>query len=185
MTRKILILLLLLPACLYSINGLLSCSLAPYDAWVCKMSLYVDGNTEKDTANMLTVRYLYFTAFPQATCSHWPLPGLNTVYASKRCANWQNGIDSGSIRLTMNRPLVCDNDTIAANTNLLSHPSFSKYAGFRKSSGDCVGMVYSLRCSDALLNATWQNTGYYTMYASCNTTNGQLLTDSLIVSWKL
>ncbi len=183
MTRKILLLLLLLPACLYSLNGLLSCKLTPYDAWVCKMTLYADGKTEKDTVDIITTHNLYFTAFPQATCSHWSIPGISTAYASKRCANWQNGIDSTSIKLTLNRALVCDTDTIAANTNLLSHPSFSRYAAFRKSSGDCAGIVYTLRCTDALLNATLRNTGYYTMYASCSTTNGQLLTDSLVVLW--
>jgi hypothetical protein len=184
MTRKILLLLLLLPAGLYCLNGLLSCTLTPYDAWVCKMDLYADGKTDKDTVDILPTRYLYFTAFPQTTCGRWSIPGVSTAYANKRCANWQNGIDSGSIRLSLNRPLICDSDTIAANTNLLSRPSFTRYTRFRKTSGDCSGIVYSLQCTDELLNATLRNTGYYTMYASCNTTNGQLLSDSLTVLWR-
>lgn len=182
MTRKILW-LLALPTVLYLTNFLLSCGLAPYDAWVCKMTLYTDGNTGKDTVTITNGTYLYFSAFPQATCSRLVLPGINTAYANKKCANWQNGIDAASLRLTLNRPIVCGADTIAAFTDLLSRPSFSQFARFSKTSGDCAGIVYSLRCSKELMNAIERESGYYTMYAYCTTTNGTPLSDSLAVLW--
>jgi hypothetical protein len=180
MTRKIL-LLLALPTALYLTNFLLSCGLAPYDAWVCKMNLYTDGNTAKDTVTITSGTYLYFSAFPQTTCSRPMLPGINTAYANKRCANWQNGIDSSSLRLKLNRPIVCGTDTIAAYTDLLSRPSFSQFARFTKTSGDCAGIMYSLRCTKELMNAIEWESGYYTLYASCTTTNGAPLSDSLAV----
>ena len=154
---------------------LTSCGLS-YDASICDIELrnrvFSSPDIQPDTMNA----QVGFTiiGFPNENCRRPSKIDLSSLlYATTKCARWQNEIVESSFHLSFDKQVILSGDTISPNTNLLNVPNFRQGVTVLKDDSDCKYIMYTIDLSASLFDNLIFEQGIYSVSVGCNTDDGR------------
>ena len=181
MIRKAFLLCILMPFCYLAIS---SCHWND-DEYVCGITFTASGVKQQDTVLLTTpVTFRLSTTAKTICAAPLPNPFVFSCYAFKTCINWQNNVLPSSFRMTLDRSVVLEGDTIAAGTDLLAQPVFKTYVSFKAQASQCASQGYDLVMNDTLMQKMVFEPGVYKTHIECNTSDNKKYDAQLYVVFK-
>jgi hypothetical protein len=98
---------------------------------------------------------------------------FSKCYATTKCAKWQNYLDISSFSVTFDRGFLNDTDTIESGIDILKIESIRRDIAIDKDNDECKFIFYTMTFSSELKNRLTFESGEYTVYFSCKTTDGK------------
>ena len=109
------------------------------------------------------------------TCYRSDFQVFNSAYATTKCAEFQNQLLISTYRMSFDKPFVLNNDTISANTELLSIPAIAAGTDITVKE-DCDFVDSRIIFSSVLTNQMQFETGEYEVTFTCSTSDGRNFT---------
>ena len=98
---------------------------------------------------------------------------FSKCYATTKCAKWQNYLEVSSFSMTFDRFFLNDTDTIEAGIDIFKIESIRKDITIDKDNDECKFIFYTMTFPQELTNRLTFESGEYTVYFSCKTTDGK------------
>ncbi|MEM6348199.1 MAG: hypothetical protein AAF927_30235 [Bacteroidota bacterium] len=161
-----------------------------YEATICEIEFLAnpDGDfwgNQDQLATMTEEISFFIVGGPGATTCWAPsIPFIHTAYAFSPCARFTNSLLQSTFTLSFDREFIYENETIAANTNLLNHPQIAAEIQIEINE-DCDLYSSRLIFSTALRNASTFETDEYLVSFSCETSDERQFNDSARVIFRL
>lgn len=186
MYRKMLFLCLAMPAITLFFGVLLSSCHWNDDEFICGITFSASGVKNKDTVLLGTPVTFRVGTTAKTICAApvFSNPFVSSAYAFKTCINWQNNMLPTSFRLTFDRSIVLEGDTVAAGADLLSQPVFKQYASFKAQASQCASQDYDLVINDTLMQKMVFQQGVHKAHFECNTSDNKRYESQLYVVFK-
>ncbi len=150
------------------------------DVYACDVNFQSSGSARGDTAIFAPNTSFMVWANPSVTCFR---PGfqsfINASYATNLKNAWKTGLLVSSFKLSFDRMMVVEGDTLQPGANLLEQTTFKQYAAFAKD--DLYEMGYKLRISDTLMSKMDFAAEPYIATITGNTTDNRQFSKQLTV----
>ncbi len=164
-----------------------ACSLS-YDASICDIQftgLHSMGNfddEEPDTfENQIGFEILALPSSP--TCYIPPIEVFSSAVATTKCAVYQNQLLKSTYQISLDRPIILNNDTISANTDLLNLPEINSLTEITIDE-ECKLVTSQIIFTSELTNQIEFESGVYLVTFQCSTSDSRLFTKTRKVIFK-
>jgi hypothetical protein len=107
---------------------------------------------------------------------------FSKCYATTLRADWKNYLDISSFSMTFNKNFIFDSNIIESGTDILEIELIKNDIFIDKESGKLI--FYTINFSSELTNKLKFESGEYTVYFSCKTTDGKVFNKSRRVIFK-
>jgi len=187
MLRKIVALWVLFPLIMIGLISMnWSCEKTKYqDMYIKDVHFYGPDFTHSDTTTIANAIYLTVIADGKQECCLFDrMPFISSACAMNLRYTWKNELQLSSFSLSFDKDIRIDNASVSANTNLLTHPIFSKYAAFKKRVDGDVSLNYLLQVDEPLLSMIKLDSATYRATFKCTSTDGKPYNRQLVVMVK-
>ena len=98
---------------------------------------------------------------------------FSKCYATTKCAKWRNDLEIASFSMKFDRDFVYDSDTIKPAVDIFKIESIRSNILIEKDKQDCDWITCTMNFTSELTNRLTFESGKYTVYFSCRTTDGK------------
>lgn len=153
-----------------------ACNLS-YDATICDIQfagLHSTGkldNEEPDTfEDQIGFEIMSIESSP--TCYIPPIQVFSSANATTKCAEFQNQLLKSTYQISLNRPIILNNDTITPSTDLLNLPEINSLTDITINEG-CKFVTSQIIFKSELTNQIEFESGEYLVTFQCSTSDSK------------
>lgn len=180
MVRKALIILFLLPVAGAAI--MMSCGKT--EAYICNFDrVYIDRDSVIPFSKPMTITIEVSNKYARNCFAPVANPFITGCYAMQPpCIKWMNDIKWSTLKMSFDRPMVINGDTLHTGENFLTHPLIDGQNKFKRENG-CHNITYTQILGEETVKKMVFDTGLYTMKVYCETTDSRVIENTYTTTY--